>query len=236
MLSCTTTCSCSRCAAFPHAQQSSLRREGRGACGRRQAAAALRSGHPPVRVRQKNKTHTHTHTHTHTLTHTLKGNRTATPARQQRQTLSPKCSSSSVVDGVQKGSMGTGAQWLNTSCGMASPLVFLRSSSANPKLSVTGTSAVTRKLSVPSCAAMSERKIDRHSKFVCARAGCVCVCVCVCPSGQQEQVRDPHMWRQVSHTSASSAHPHLFAEHLAVAAVQHSVDLDDSQLRENAKP
>ena len=41
-------------------------------------------------------------------------------------------------------------QRLNTNCGLARPLVFLRISSANPKLSATGNSALISKISDPS--------------------------------------------------------------------------------------
>lgn len=42
------------------------------------------------------------------------------------------------------------SQWLKTSCGLASPLVLLRISSAKPKLSATGTTALMMNMSVPS--------------------------------------------------------------------------------------
>lgn len=42
------------------------------------------------------------------------------------------------------------SQWLKTSCGLANPLVLLRISSANPKLSATGRTALMMNISVPS--------------------------------------------------------------------------------------
>lgn len=42
------------------------------------------------------------------------------------------------------------SQWLKTSCGLANPLVLLRISSANPKLSATGRTALMMNMSVPS--------------------------------------------------------------------------------------
>lgn len=42
------------------------------------------------------------------------------------------------------------SQWLNTSCGLARPLVLFRISSAKPKLSATGSTALMMNMSVPS--------------------------------------------------------------------------------------
>ncbi len=42
------------------------------------------------------------------------------------------------------------SQWLNTSCGLARPLVLFLISSANPKLSATGSTALMMNMSVPS--------------------------------------------------------------------------------------
>lgn len=42
------------------------------------------------------------------------------------------------------------SQWLKINCGLANPLVLLRISSANPKLSATGRTALMMNMSVPS--------------------------------------------------------------------------------------
>lgn len=56
------------------------------------------------------------------------------------------------------------SQWLNTSCGLARPLVLFLISSANPKLSATGRTALMMNMSVPSFISSCRTRPSRFDK------------------------------------------------------------------------
>lgn len=63
------------------------------------------------------------------------------------------------------------SQWLKTSCGLARPLVLLRNSSANPKLSATGRTALMMNMSVPSFISSCSTRPSRFPRTPYTRPG-----------------------------------------------------------------